>query len=61
MKVSPLPQTIDLIGLADDLTFGQLALAQQGNVALIQSGAESLAVLSGVQTDTLTEADFTLV
>lgn len=46
---------IDLIGLADGLTFGQLTLAANE----IRFGEEVLASLNGVLTTTLTSADFT--
>nr|MDJ0595237.1 hypothetical protein [Pleurocapsa sp. MO_226.B13] len=47
----------DLIGLADGLTFADLSFA--GNA--ISFGSETLANLTGVDTTTLTEADFVLI
>lgn len=48
---------IDLIGLADGLTFGDLVLS--GNS--ISVGTEELAILTGVSTETLSETDFRIV
>ncbi|MEL7359062.1 MAG: glycerophosphodiester phosphodiesterase family protein [Cyanobacteria bacterium J06560_6] len=47
----------DLIGLAGGLTFGQLTLADSE----IRLGEEVLASLNGVETSTLTDANFTAV
>ena len=50
----------DRIGLAEGLSFGQLTITQDGNDTLIKltSDNEILAILSGVQSNTLTAADF---
>ncbi|MEO0490755.1 MAG: phytase, partial [Cyanobacteria bacterium J06659_2] len=52
---------IDLIGLADGLSLGQLAIRQQGNDALISVGAETLVLLQGVQSTMLDDAHFVVV
>lgn len=49
----------DFIGLAGELTFGALAFA--GNAISLADGTEVLAVLTGVDTTTLTAADFTAI
>jgi Ca2+-binding RTX toxin-like protein len=50
----------DRIGLAEGLSFGQLTITQDGSDTLIKltSDNEILAVLSGVQSNSLTAADF---
>ena len=51
----------DLIGLADGLMFGQLAITQADDNTLIQVGEETLAILNGVAADGLAAADFTVI
>ncbi len=53
----------DRIGLAEGLSFGQLTITQDGSDTLIRltSDNELLAVLSGVQSNSLTAADFTIL
>ncbi|MFW5765972.1 MAG: hypothetical protein ACOC07_17575 [Coleofasciculus sp.] len=51
----------DLIGLANDLTFGQLSITQDGKNTLISVEDETLAMLKGVNANLLTEADFTII
>jgi Ca2+-binding RTX toxin-like protein len=53
----------DRIGLAEGLSFGQLTITQDGNDTLIKltSDNETLAILSGVQSNSLTAADFTIL
>lgn len=53
---------IDFIGLADGLTFDDLSINNNaaGN-ARIRAGGETLAVLSGIDSSLLTEADFVIV
>jgi Ca2+-binding RTX toxin-like protein len=53
----------DRIGLAEGLSFGQLTITQDGSDTLIKltSDNEILAVLSGVQSNTLTAADFIIL
>jgi hypothetical protein len=53
----------DRIGLAEGLSFGQLTITQDGNDTLIRltSDNEILAILSGVQSNTLTAADFIIL
>jgi uncharacterized protein (DUF2141 family) len=53
----------DRIGLAEGLSFGQLTITQDGSDTLIKltSDNEILAILSGVQSNTLTAADFTIL
>ena len=48
----------DFIGLFGTLSFGQLSIRQDAQDALIGFGDETLAVLSGVQADALTESAF---
>ena len=48
----------DLIGLFGTLSFGQLSLRQEAQDAWIDFGDETLAILSGIQADALTEASF---
>ncbi|MGL5081160.1 MAG: phytase, partial [Microcoleaceae cyanobacterium] len=52
---------IDLIGLAGGLTFGDLALDQQGQNALINFGETTLAVLQQVNVNSLSESDFVTI
>jgi predicted extracellular nuclease len=47
---------IDFIGLADGLSFGQLAFVQQGNHTQIQVGSETLAILNNVDANALIAA-----
>ncbi|NEZ58344.1 VWA domain-containing protein [Leptolyngbyaceae cyanobacterium CCMR0081] len=47
----------DFIGLADGLTFGSLSFSENS----IFAGTEELAMLNGVNTNTLTATDFTLI
>ncbi|MBE9006066.1 FG-GAP repeat protein [Fortiea sp. LEGE XX443] len=49
----------DLIGLSDGLSFGQLSFS--GDNILVTSTSEILATLTGVNTTTLTVADFTII
>ena len=53
----------DRIGLAEGLSFGQLTITQDGSDTLIKltSDNEILAILSGVQSNTLTAADFIIL
>jgi len=53
----------DRIGLAEGLSFGQLTITQDGNDTLIRltSDNEILAILSGVQSNSLTAADFIIL
>ncbi len=53
----------DRIGLAEGLSFGQLTITQDGSDTLIKltSDNEILAILSGVQSNSLTAANFTIV
>jgi uncharacterized protein (DUF2141 family) len=53
----------DLIGLVGGLSFGQLTISQQRSDTLIRltSDNETLAVLSGVQSNTLSAADFIIL
>jgi Ca2+-binding RTX toxin-like protein len=53
----------DRIGLAEGLSFGQLTITQDGSDTLIKltNDNEILAILSGVQSNTLTAADFTIL
>jgi Ca2+-binding RTX toxin-like protein len=53
----------DQIGLAEGLSFGQLTITQDGRDTLIKltSDNEILAILSGVQSNTLTAADFIIL
>lgn len=50
----------DLIGLAGGLTFGQLLITQDGNNTLLGFDNEFLAILTGVQANTLIDSAFTL-
>lgn len=50
--------SIDFIGLADGLAFGDLSFDQRGRNAIISFGDEDLAVLKKVNGSDLTEADF---
>ena len=52
-------QSQDLLGLAGTLTFGQLSITQDGDNTLIGFDDESLAILSGVEANTLTDGVFT--
>lgn len=52
---------IDRIGLADGLTLGQIAIAQNGSHATLSVGTETLAILQNVSATALTEASFTTV
>ena len=49
---------IDLIGLFGALGFGQLSISQAADDALIGFRNEKLAILAGVNANTLTEASF---
>ncbi|NEO99960.1 MAG: phosphatase PAP2 family protein [Symploca sp. SIO2E9] len=51
----------DLIGLADDITFGQLSIAADSGNTLIAFEDETLAILNNVNTSELTEASFSVV
>ena len=53
----------DRIGLAEGLSFGQLTITQDGSDTLIKltSDNEILAILSGVQSNSLTAADFIIL
>jgi len=51
----------DRIGLSGGLSFGSLTLTQSGGNTLIRSGNDPLAVLTGVQSNTLSSSDFVLV
>ena len=39
---------IDRIGLAGELSFGQLSIEQEGNDAVIRTDSETLALLNGI-------------
>lgn len=52
---------IDLIGLADGLSFDQLSLSQGGRNTLVEAAGETLAIVRGVAPDALTEDSFTIV
>jgi Ca2+-binding RTX toxin-like protein len=52
---------LDLIGLAGDLSFGQLTRTQQGNDTWLESNNEVLAVLTGVRSNLLTQSSFVSV
>ncbi|MBW4545895.1 MAG: hypothetical protein KME25_15820 [Symplocastrum torsivum CPER-KK1] len=47
---------IDFIGLADGLSFGQLAIAQEENNTLISFNDETLALLTGIQASVLIDS-----
>jgi Ca2+-binding RTX toxin-like protein len=49
----------DGIGLAEGLMFSQLNISQSGNDSLIQVNDQTLAILNGVNADSLTSAVFT--
>lgn len=49
----------DFIGLTGGLTFGQLSITQDGQNAAIAFGDQTLAILTGVNTSTLSEVVFT--
>jgi predicted extracellular nuclease len=51
----------DGIGLAEGLMFSQLNISQSGNDSLIQVNDETLAILNGVNADSLTSAVFTVI
>jgi hypothetical protein len=51
----------DRLGLAGGITFGQLSFSQRGNNLLIRAGNDSLALLSGVNRNQITQADFTTI
>lgn len=51
----------DLMGLAEGLMFGQLAITQAGDDTLIQVGEATLAILTGVAADELTATDFIVI
>ena len=48
----------DFIGLFGTLSFGQLSIRQTAEDALISFNQQTLAILSGVEAETLTEASF---
>lgn len=49
----------DRLGLAADFTFGQLRFIQRGDNLLIRAGNDALAILTDVQRNQITRADFT--
>ncbi|MDX2244145.1 MAG: phytase [Leptolyngbyaceae cyanobacterium bins.302] len=51
----------DRVGLTGGLSFGSLTLTQSGVDTLIQAGNETLAILTGVQSSTLSGSNFTLI
>ena len=53
--------SIDLIGLADGLTFAQLSFGQSNSGTVISFGDEDLAILNGVAASALAETSFTVV
>ena len=54
-------QSQDLLGLAGTLTFGQLSISQDGDNTLIGFDEESLAILTGVKVNALSNSVFTPV
>jgi Ca2+-binding RTX toxin-like protein len=48
----------DRIGLSGGLSFGSLTLSQSGTDTLVRSGTEILAILMGVQFNTLSASNF---
>ncbi|MGF1478496.1 MAG: phytase [Cyanophyceae cyanobacterium] len=52
---------IDFIGLADGLSFAQLAISPDGSNSAIALGNDTLAIVNGVDGSTLTEAAFVVV
>lgn len=58
-NINDFEQGVDLIGLADGLTFNAITLVQQGSDSLIRVGAETLAKVIGITT--LSEVDFTVL
>ena len=52
---------IDLIGLADGLTFADLSLGQRGDTALIAVGEEALALVNNVMVNELTSEMFVVL
>ena len=51
----------DLIGLANGLTFSDLSIGQRDNSAVISSGTEDLALLTGITATALSETVFTVL
>jgi Ca2+-binding RTX toxin-like protein len=49
---------LDLIGLADGLTYGQLSIIQSDNNSLVRNGNETLAILNGITASDLTQGMF---
>ncbi len=52
---------VDLLELVEGLSFGQLAIAQEESNTLIRFNDETLALLTGVNASTLSEAAFIVV
>jgi Ca2+-binding RTX toxin-like protein len=52
---------VDFFELVDGLSFGQLAIAQEESNTLIRFNDETLAILTGVNASSLSEAAFTVV
>jgi Ca2+-binding RTX toxin-like protein len=51
----------DRLGLAGGITFDQLSFARRGNNLLVSAGNDALALLSGVNRNQITQADFTTI
>ena len=52
---------VDFLGLTEDLSFGQIAIAQEDSNTLIRFNDETLAILNGITANTITESAFTLI